>query len=483
MATYGVTPTGFALKRFQDLLVENRQKAIEIFQDLVPPGETVDTSDSSVLGRLIALMTDGLSDLWEAAQQDYSAFDPNTAQGIPLDNITQIGGVTRFGESASVASVIVSGDIGTTITQGAQVSSDITGTRFTLGSGVLISANSASAAWFTVFNVVNNGVYEIYYNNISSTNTVTYTATSVASSSEILLGLKAVVDSTHPTLLATIVGDTIKLERIDDFQVVSFSCSADLGLVKASNIGDVVAEETGPLEQAPNTITTINTPILGWDSITNPLAATPGRIIETDEELRTRFRLTKAERATNTKEAIYSAIRALDNVTQVVIYENDTDFVDGNGVQPHSFLPIIVGSDATSIGNAIWQNKPVGILSQGNTQAIITDSEGVPHIIGFERPNPVEVHIAVDITRTADFPANGAQLIKDALIEYISTEFGIGDDVSYSRLYTPINSVPDHDVFYLAIAGGSNPLADGNIFVPFNGIASVNPDNILITVY
>ena len=55
MANFGLTPQGFILKRLSDILAEQRQIAIEKFQDLVPVGEVVDVSDSSLLGRLIAL--------------------------------------------------------------------------------------------------------------------------------------------------------------------------------------------------------------------------------------------------------------------------------------------------------------------------------------------------------------------------------------------------------------------------------------------
>ena len=67
------------------------------------------------LGRLTALVSLPIADLWEAAQQVYSAFDVNSVKGIPQDNLYAIGGVTRIPESPTVADVYIVGDNGTTI--------------------------------------------------------------------------------------------------------------------------------------------------------------------------------------------------------------------------------------------------------------------------------------------------------------------------------------------------------------------------------
>ena len=108
----GLTNTGFTVNRMSDILTSLRAEAVQLFQDQVQPGDIVDTSDSAILGRLIGLVTPSLVDLWEAAQQDYAAFDPNSATGIALDNLVALGGLSRQGETYSTSSVILSGDNG-----------------------------------------------------------------------------------------------------------------------------------------------------------------------------------------------------------------------------------------------------------------------------------------------------------------------------------------------------------------------------------
>jgi len=259
-------------------------------------------------------------------------------------------------------------------------------------------------------------------------------------------------------LIATVVGTTLEIDLDDIFQVTSFSTSANLGITKVDKIGDLIAQEYGPIEQAPNTITSISTPVLGWDSVNNPISAVAGRYVETDEELRERFRVSKFERASNILEALYSALINLDTVEQVVIYENDTDVTDANGIPAHSFMPIVLGGISTNIAQSIWENKPLGIRSYGNTSVMIYDSQGFPHNIGFERPNPVTIYISLDITTNSEFPQDGEQAIKDAIAVYMEAQFGIGEDVIYSRLYTPINSIPGHQVNSLTIGTSPSPV-------------------------
>ena len=286
------------------------------------------------------------------------------------------------------------------------------------------------------------------------------------------------MDASHPTLSATVINNILYINRVSVFDTVNFSSSINVGIVKVSKVGNLTAVNAGPVTGEANTITSIQTPKTGWDSITNPTAVVPGEDIETDEELRERFRQSKYIRASNILEALYSDLISLPNVLEVQIYENDTDIVDANGVPAHSFLPIIVGGDPLDIANSIWQNKPLGIRSYGNTIQTIYDSQGFPHQIGFERPNPVDIYIRMNLTTDANYPQNGDDLIRSNLT---STDFGIGDDVIYSRLYTPINSVPGHQVNSLEVSLDGISWNTSNIDILFNQIATLESANILIS--
>lgn len=483
--SFGLTEQGFVLKRLQDILNEQRQKAVELFQDLVQPGDSVDTSDSSALGRIIALDAAGDSDLWEVAQMVYSAFDPNSATGVALDNIVAYGGISRFGESFSTAVAVFSGDNGTLIPSGNTVRASISGNQFTTVGSVALNPSAASSITVTVGTVANNTAYAITYSTSTSTSsTVTYTSDSSATNLEILNGLKSVIDSAHPLLSASVVGTTLVINKVDLFQTSNFSTSGNLNITKVKKIGNLQSSVVGVIEQEANTIDTIVTPVLGWDSVTNPLAASPGSLRETDEELRIRFRNTKLERSSNILDSLYSALLNVDGVTEVAIYENDTDVTDSNGVLPHSFLPVVLGGSSQLIAEAIWKNKPLGILSQGNTEVDITDSQGFVHTIGFERPNPVTVYVTINLSLNPEdpniFPGDGVDQIKQAIINYAATNFGVGDDVIFSRLYTPINLIPGHQIDSLFVGTSPSPVTSANVVIAFNSIASFESVNIIV---
>ena len=478
----GLSPEGLVIKRLSEVLTEKRARAVTLFQDLVSPGDVVDTSDSSALGRLISLAAPSEADLWEALQEVYSAFDPNSATGVALDNLVALGGITRFENTYTTAQALFTGDNGTLIPSGSVVSSASTGERFNVVGSIALSPSVASGVVVSVNTVANNTVYSITYSRITSSTTISFTSGPTATVASILAGLQAEIAANHPSLSATVVGTTLDIDLVDVFQTASFTRSSNLGITKVTKLGDLQAEDFGAIDQPVNTITTISTPVLGWDSVTNPVSATEGRLRETDEELRERFRVSKFERASNILEAVYSALINLDQVEQVVIYENDTDVTDANGIPAHSFMPIILGGISSRIAQSIWENKPLGIRSYGNTIVTIYDSQGFPHDIGFERPNPVTIYINLDLTTNSEFPQDGEQVIKDAIAAYMEANFGIGEDIIYSRLYTPINSVPGHYINSMTIGTTPNPTGTTNIPISFNELYSLDPNNIVITV-
>lgn len=488
MPDFGLTDKGFLLKRYQDIIAEQQALARQIFQDLTEPGDIVDVSASSALGRLITLDASGDSDLWEQAQANWNALDPNSAIGISLDNLVQYGGIARFSQSQSTAQGLFAGNNGVLIASGSVVSASATNNRFVVQGSVALSPTQAAGITLSVQTVQNSTNYSLTYTTSTGigSSTATYLSDGTATESEILIGLKGVIDGSHPLLVATVVGTTLVVDRADVFQSSTFTVTSNLGITKVKKIGALQAEAFGVIEQEANTINTIVTPVLGWESITNPIAASPGRLQETDEELRIRFRNTKLERSTNILDSLYSALINLDGVEEVAIYENDTDVTDSNGVLPHSFLPVVLGGSSQLVGETIWENKPMGIRSQGNTVVSVIDSQGFPHDIGLERPIPVTIYIAMTLSLNPEadnpFPGDGVQQIKDNIISYAENNFGVGKDIIYSRLFTPINQVPGHQIDSLFIGTSPSPTGTSNIVVAFNAIASFESVNISVII-
>jgi uncharacterized phage protein gp47/JayE len=252
------------------------------------------------------------------------------------------------------------------------------------------------------------------------------------------------------------------------------------GLVFAS------ATVTGPIIALAGTITEIDTPITGWDTVSNALDAITGTNEETDVELRGRRERSVARDAQAIIDAIYAGVANTTGVTQVTVLENDTNITDINGLPPHSFNVIVLGGTDEDIGDIIWLKKPAGILSFGTTTVEISDSQGIPHDISFSRPTTIDIYVEVDITTFDDYPATGDDLIKQAIVDYANGElvegrgFSLSDDVIYTRLYTPINSVEGHEIDAIRIGTSPSPTGTVNIPVGVDEISRFLTINIVV---
>jgi len=253
-----------------------------------------------------------------------------------------------------------------------------------------------------------------------------------------------------------------------------------------SAIVQATALEFGPISMLADTITQIDTPLSGWDTVTNDDNATLGTNEESDADLRARRQRSVAINAQSIIDAIRAGIENIDNVTQAVVLENDTNVEDSNGLPPKSFQVVVSGGTNADVADVIWLKKPAGILAFGDITVEIIDSQGIAHDISFSRPSSVTIYVEVTLTTFPEYPANGDELIKQAIVDYSNgnlvenRSFGLGDNVIYTRLYTPINSVAGHEIDDLQISISSP--ADGvtNIPISITQIADFQIANITV---
>lgn len=242
-----------------------------------------------------------------------------------------------------------------------------------------------------------------------------------------------------------------------------------------------VASIVGLIQAAAGTIVNIETPISGWEEATNVASAIPGTEEETDVQLRSRRERSVSRTATSVIGALYGEVSNVPNVTAVRILENVTNEEDGNGLPPHSFQTIVSGGSDENIARAIWVKKPAGILTFGEIPVEVVDEQGIPHIINFSRPEEVEIYVLVRTTASIGYPVNGDKDMKTAIVEYSEDGgFGLSQDVVVSRLYTPVNSIPNHDVDIIQVAlFGENYDAE-NIQINADQIAKFDVSRIII---
>jgi uncharacterized phage protein gp47/JayE len=244
----------------------------------------------------------------------------------------------------------------------------------------------------------------------------------------------------------------------------------------------------GAVAALARTVTGINTPTRGWISVTNPNAATVGSAAETDAALRIRQAQSVALSSVTPFDALDGAIANIPGVTRHKLYENDTGAVDANGLPPHSITAVIDGGDATEIATTLQLKKGQGVTPNGTTQITVADKYGNPHVIGFNRPVPVPVYIAISLQAFTGYTTQIGEDIKAAIAAYINA-LTIGDDVLLSRVYSPANlgvvsggESRYYDITSLQIGKSAGAVAAGNITIGYSESATSDVSNINITV-
>ena len=267
----------------------------------------------------------------------------------------------------------------------------------------------------------------------------------------------------------------------------SLSTDTAVTLDGAGN-GNVFATalEFGDISMLSGTITIIDSPVAGWDTVTNNSDAAIGSDQESDPELRARRQRSVATESQAIIDGIRAGVENIDNTTQALVLENDTDTTDANGLPPHSFQVIVVGGLNSDVANVIWLKKPAGILAFGDITEQVIDSQGISHDISFSRPVIVDIYVEVTLTTFAEYPVNGDDLIKQAIVDYANGDlvegrsFGLSDDVIYTRLYTPINSVGGHEVDDLQIGIVDPASGTANVSIGITEIANFEIANIVV---
>ena len=215
----------------------------------------------------------------------------------------------------------------------------------------------------------------------------------------------------------------------------------------------------------------IDTPVFGWDSITNPVEASIGTNVETDTALRIRRRQSVSIAGSGTVDAITANVLDITGVTDAFVVENRTFAVDVDGRPPKSFETVVTGGDNDEIAQEIWDRKPAGIETVGDiTVATVTDSQGQSRSISFSRPADIYCHLEIDYTLYLEeiFPSNGESAISQAASD-AGNLLGINEDVILQRLQGPIfDAVPGIATLVIRIATSATPAGPPGAFAAVN---------------
>lgn len=245
------------------------------------------------------------------------------------------------------------------------------------------------------------------------------------------------------------------------------------------------AVDVGDVTALAGTVTTIVTPTLGWQSVTNAVPAVPGAPVEADATLRQRQAVSTALPSQSPLDGTLAAVANLTGVIRYAAYENVTGTTDGNGVPGHSISIVVEGGDTLQIAETIANKKTPGTGTYGTTSEIVYDQYGVPNTINFFVLAEQALAVEIDITALAGFVSTTEDTIKQAVADFVNG-LSIGEDSYLARLYTPANlgGTGEGATFVVtAIRQAIKPAAPAasDVVIAFNQAATLAVADVTVT--
>lgn len=181
---------------------------------------------------------------------------------------------------------------------------------------------------------------------------------------------------------------------------------------------------------------------------------------------------------------------ALTDQSLVTVFSNsllatatpvDIDIAGGRPAK--SFEIIVEGGDDTEIAQAIFDSKPAGIQTYGNTSEVIVDQYGKSHTIYFSRPTVVPIYISINLSVNSLFPVDGVPTIQEELVT-LGDQVEIGGLVvvfGSSGLVGAFNDVPGIVDYDLTAGITASPVGTSNIQMQPNQKPDFDTFRIVVT--
>lgn len=390
---YGLTPTGFVPKTLE-VLVD------EINADLFAFANYSAAGKNGFLSRLVGIVAAVAAELWELAEAVNSASDPDKAVNKSLEALALLTGTFRIEAKASTATLT------------------LTGTPAT----VVASTSRASTAESEVF---------ILSANVTLLLLPSWTVTTAYVVGDRVTNASRAYRCITAGTSAGAGGPTTDADDITDGTVHW----QYLGEGTGAGDGPAIGLSVGPTVAVAGDINNIDTPVGGWQSVTNITDAVVGFDTQTDEALRISREEGLSQSGSGTTDAIRAEILRLDGVTSVKVFSNSTDVTDVDGLPPHSVEAMVRGGDDQLIAEALALQIPDGIATYGTESAVVQDSEGNLVTYYFSRPVERNIGVAISITKEAlTYPVDGDAQVKLAIATFGNKQPSGKDAVSSSIL-------------------------------------------------
>lgn len=473
--------SGITTKSIDEFRSDMADSAKVAFADKLD-GRELRADDSSVLGRLFAIVAKSLAQNEEVLPLILQSMDINSAEGQQLDHLLwNIHRIKRKSESQTTGLVMLYGDIGTYISNGSEVANNITGDTYRLDSNVTLSKTSV------------NGV-DVQVDELGGLLNINYSIEGFLSQSpEIVVQLREAddtprkaadrivdaVNSQSSYLLAKRNNDnTVKVIIQDQSKIGSFSVKGALSIIRSYAPAYVTSSTYDSQESTVGQISVIRTATLGWRGVTNPYYVFPSEGVESDEDYRYRGKL-KQQSTSGKYTSILMALKSVSGVVYENVQQNTSPNTTNSGITNNGVAVTVMGGNEEEIALAIFNTVSEGIMTSGDILKMVKDINGFEHEIRFSRPKIVPLEVSMSLITYPNFPINGNAKIRQAIVEWFN-ELNVGEDIHYSRLYEPINSIQGFAVKNLKFGYKGGTLSLEDIIIRHDEIATLSAEDIII---
>lgn len=486
----GLSATGFEKKIFEDIRSEI-ESALK-----TSLGNGINTVPPSIFGTIINIFAEREALLWDLAEAVYFSQYPNTAVGVALDGVVALTAITRLQATPTrQLGELLFGTPGTLVPAGTVYSVDGNpNAKFSQDNDVTLVAGNDEVQHIAFSAVPDGGNFKLQYEDqITSILPFNATNTQIQNALNALGKLSGMIVTGNFTagFDITFGGDDGKQDQpmllVTDNNLVIGITPIVVTITQTTQgqpQGEVnlTAIDPGETQALEGTLIVIDNPISGLDRVHNPVDAIIGRNTETDNELRLRRDLTLQVAGAATLDAIRSRLLNLEGVTSVLPFENKTLVTDIDGRPGKSYEMVVQGGVPQNITQTIWDSKPAGIETFGNQTGTAIDSQGVGQMVKWSRPTGVDIWVTVDIETNLNFPVDGADLVEQAIIDYING-LGIGSDVIvYPGLICAIAVVPGIINIIPRVGTAPSPTLDDNIDIAPAEIAQTDSGKVIVNL-
>lgn len=245
------------------------------------------------------------------------------------------------------------------------------------------------------------------------------------------------------------------------------------------------AAVSGAISAAAGPVT-IATQILGWQSASFLQAALAGAPLESDPALRARQTVSTMLPSVTALDGMVGAVSAVNGVTRLQVYENDTSLADSNGVPAHSVSFVVEGGDVQAIANAIAAHKTPGAGTYGTTTETVVDAYGIPHAYNFFVVTDVPVTVVIHLTALLGYTSSVGNEIVQSVVSYINSN-PIGSNVYLTQVIWAALSIAGVDnrsfnlTSLLMSRGGASPVA-ADVAIAFNEASQASSATVTLSI-